>query len=145
MFKHILLPTDGSELSLRAADMGIALAASLGARVFVFHVMKPFATVAYFADRLLSPEEAYNKKAAEHANSYLEDISRRARAANVPCEGSYEFDHRPYCAIIGVAAKHQCDLIIMGSYGRRGIDRLVPGGETHKVILNSNVPVLVCR
>jgi nucleotide-binding universal stress UspA family protein len=141
MFKHILLPTDGSEVSLRAADMGIALAVRLGASVFAFHVMKPFATVAYFADKLLSPEEAYNKKAAEHANSYLEEITRRASAASVPCDSGYEFDHRPYCAIIGAAAKHQCDLIIMGSYGHRGMQ----GSEAHKVILNSNVPVLVYR
>ena len=145
MFKHILLPTDGSELSLRAVDTGIALAARLGASVYAFHVIAPFPASAYFAEFVVANEPAYTQEAIANAERYLAEVRQRAEAAGVPCEGSHEIDARPYSAIVGAARKHQCDLIVMASHGWRGFDRLLLGSETHKVILNGDVPVLVCR
>ena len=145
MFKHILLPTDGSELSLRAVDTGIELAARLGARVYAFHVIAPFPASTYFAEFVQANEPAYTQEANANAERYLADAHRRAEAAGVSCESSSEVDARPYSAIVGAARKHQCDLIVMASHGWRGFDRLLLGSETHKVILNGDVPVLVCR
>lgn len=145
MFKHILLPTDGSELSLRAVDTGIELAARLGARVHAFHVLVPFPATVYFAEFIQANEAAYTRDAVASAEGHLAEVRRRAEAAGVPCESSYETDARPFAAIVGAARKHQCDLIVMASHGWRGFDRLLLGSETHKVILNGDVPVLVCR
>jgi len=144
MFKHILLPTDGSELSLHAVDIGIELAAKLGARVYAFHVIVPLPASAYFAEFILVEPE-YTKEASANAERYLADVRQRAAAAGVACESGSESDTRPYSAIVDAARKHQCDLIVMASHGWRGFDRLLLGSETHKVILNGDVPVLVCR
>ncbi|HEY8682983.1 MAG TPA: universal stress protein [Rhodanobacter sp.] len=145
MFKKILLPTDGSEPALRAVDMGIALAARLGAQGHAFHVMEPFASVEYFSELLVFPEGAYTEKAEAYAESCVAKVCRRARLAGVPCTSSHELDHRPYSAIAAAAARLQCDLIVMGTQGRRGLDVLLLGSQTHKTILSAEVPVLVCR
>ena len=145
MFKHILLPTDGSELSLRAVDTGIELAVRLGASVYAFHVIAPFPASIYFAEIIQANEPTYTSEAVANAEKYLAEVRQRAQAAGVPCEGSHQVDTRPYSAIVGAARKQQCDLIVMASHGWRGFDRLLLGSETHKVILNGDVPVLVCR
>jgi nucleotide-binding universal stress UspA family protein len=145
MFKRILLPTDGSELSLRAVDTGIELAARLGASVYAFHVIAPFPASVYFSEFVVANEPDYTREVIANAERYLADIRERAQAAGVGCEGSHETDARPYSAIVEVARKQRCDLIVMASHGWRGFDRLLLGSETHKVILNGDVPVLVCR
>ncbi|MET3650610.1 universal stress protein [Dyella japonica] len=145
MFKRILLPTDGSDLSLRAVDFGIQLAKKLGASVVAFHAMEPFASAPYFSDLMIFPEDAYEKEVNERAAYYLEETRQRAEAAKVPWEGLHEYAHRPYEAIMRVAREQNCDLIVMGSHGRSGIDRLLLGSETHKLLLSAEVPVLVCH
>jgi nucleotide-binding universal stress UspA family protein len=145
MFKHILLPIDGSDLSLRAVDTGIELAGRLDASVYAFHVVVPFLAVTYFAEVIQLPADAYTEEAVSRAERYLAQARERASAAGVHCDSGYEFDHHPYAAIVGAATKHQCDLIVMASHGWRGFDRLLLGSETHKVILHGSVPVLVCR
>ena len=145
MFTHILLPTDGSELSLHAIDTRIALAAKIGAKVYAFHVIPPLPAVRYFADMLQMPEATYTSSAEHRAQGYLASVRERADAAGVPCDTGYAIDRRPYCAIAGAAAKQHCDLIVMATHGWRCFDRLLLGSETHKVILNVNVPVLVVR
>lgn len=145
MFKKILLPTDGSEGALRAADTGIALAERLGACVYGFHVVAPYPTNAYVAEVIQLSEKAYTEEAVSDAKRFLGDIRERANAAGVPYEESYEFGHHAHAAIIHTAATQQCDLIVMASHGRRGLDRLLLGSDTHKVILNGDVPVLVCH
>jgi nucleotide-binding universal stress UspA family protein len=145
MFKHILLPVDGSELSLRAVDTGLALAARLGARVHAFHVVPPFPALTYMVDIIQANQEFYVQEAVARGEEYLKEVEQRASAAGVPCESSHATDHHPYAAIIAAASRHQCDLIVMASHGWHGIDRLLLGSETHKVIVNGDVPVLVCH
>lgn len=145
MFRHILLPTDGSELSLHAVDMGIKLAGLCGARVYAIHVVRPFVAVTYQVEMVEAPEALYMQEAIARAESYLASVRRRAEAAGLACEGEYAFDHSPHEAIIAAAAAHQCDLIVMASHGRTGMRRLLLGSETHKVILSCGVPVLVCH
>lgn len=145
MFKHILLPIDGSELSLRAVDTGLALAARLGARVHAFHVVPPFPALTYMVDIIQANQEFYVQEAITRGEDYLKEVEQRASVEGVPCESSHETDDRPYTAIVAAASKYQCDLIVMASHGWRGFDGLLLGSETHKVILQGMVPVLVVR
>jgi nucleotide-binding universal stress UspA family protein len=145
MFKRILLPTDGSELSLRAVDIGIELARHLGAGVFAFHAMEPFDTVPYFTEMMILPQDTYEKEADDRATSFLEETKRRADAAKVPWDGLHKYAHRPYEAIMRVAREQTCDLIVVGSHGRAGLDRLLLGSQTNKLLLSTDIPVLVCH
>ncbi|MFC5437080.1 universal stress protein [Rhodanobacter umsongensis] len=145
MFKHILLPVDGSELSLRAVDTGIALAAALGARVHALHVLPPFPAVTYFAAIAQANETMYVERAVASAERVLAEVQRRADAAGVPCTTSHEIDSRPYTAIAAAVSKYHCDLIVMATHGWHGIEKLLLGSVTQKALLLADVPVLVCR
>lgn len=145
MFKRILLPTDGSELSLRAVDIGIQLASRLGAEVVAFHAMEPFEIAPYFTDLVVFPEDNYDKEVNERAERYLEETRQRAEAAKVAWSGQHEYDPRPYEAIMRVAHERKCDLIVMGSHGRRGLDKLLLGSQTNKLLLTADIPVLICQ
>jgi nucleotide-binding universal stress UspA family protein len=144
MFQRILLPVDGSEHALNAVNTGIELAVRLQARVFALHVLPPLSAVSYVSE-LIQSKGCYSDVARERAQRYLGEVSSRASAAGVPCEGEYVFDLRPYVAIVAAAAKHQCDLIVMASRGTQGFERMLLGSETHKVMLSCDVPVLVCH
>jgi len=145
MFKNILLPTDGSDQSLRAARMGIALAKLVGAKVHAYHVLAPLAAIAYMSDLIRNAPDDYHHEAVDRARLELEAIHKLAKEAGVPFEGGYAFDQRPYSAIVGAARQYDCDLIVMGTHGRTGLDRLVLGSETSKVLGCTEVPVLVCQ
>jgi nucleotide-binding universal stress UspA family protein len=140
MFQHILLPTDGTDFSLKAVDVGVALAARLGARIYAFHVIEP-----YFETILQLSEDSYNEEMVAHARDCLDQVCRRAEAAGVRSESCFVFNDHPYRAIVATTAEQGCDLIVMASHGRRGLDGLLMGSETHKVILQGSVPVLVCH
>lgn len=145
MFKNILLPTDGSEHALRAAHLGIALAKRVGARVHAYHVLAPIAAAADFSDLIRRAPDDYHHEAISRAQRHIEAIHAMAMEAGVPCDGHYAFDQRPYCAIIGAAKQFECDLIVMGTHGRTGLDRIVLGSEASKVLSCSDLPVLVCH
>jgi nucleotide-binding universal stress UspA family protein len=144
MFKNILLPTDGSEPSLRAARMGIALARQVGATVHAYHVLAPLAAVAYFSDQIRQAPDDYLQEAVGRAQEHLQAVRVLAEQAGVPFAGDYVFDHSPYSAIIGAAKQFQCDLIVMGTHGRTGLDRMLLGSQTAKVLSCADIPVLVC-
>jgi nucleotide-binding universal stress UspA family protein len=145
MFKHILLPVDGSVLSLRAVDTGIALATRLGARVHALHVLPPFPAATYFAAIAEANETMYIERALTGAERVLAEVRQRARAAGVSCESSHVIDNRPDCAITVAVGKYHCDLIVMATHGWRGIERLLLGSVTQAVLQAVDVPVLVCR
>ncbi len=145
MFKRILLPTDGSELSLRAVDLGLELASSLHASVYGFHVIPPTPALAYFADVALIDGGWILEQTEAFANRCLETIRQRAAEAGVEYESGTVVDQSPASAIVTTAQQQSCDLIVMGSHGWQGFDRLLLGSETHKVILQGLVPLLVVR
>ncbi|TAL97430.1 MAG: universal stress protein [Rhodanobacter sp.] len=145
MFKHILLPTDGSDLALRAVDTGIALAASLGADVYALHVVAPFPAFSYMVDIVQANETFYLQEAIKQADACLQEVHKRADIAGVSCKSEYVTDSRPYTAIVAAAARQGCDLIVMASHGLQGIDRLLLGSVTQKVLVGGEVPVLVCH
>jgi nucleotide-binding universal stress UspA family protein len=145
MFKRILLPTDGSELSLKAVIQGIRLAKSIGAEIVGLNVMPQQHT--FFFNAKISKEalEVVSRDFEEQAQMNLSVIEKAAAEAGVKCELVYERDDSPYQAIIRVAMLKSCDLIMMASHGRRGIEGILLGSETQKVLTHSKTPVLVYR
>ena len=145
MFQHFLIATDGSPLSQRAADTAIALAKTVGARLYAFHAVMPFPAVAYFAEMLLASQTQYTEAAIQQAQRYLEYVCLRAKSAGVGCQSGFTVNAHPHEAILAAATEHHCDLIVMASHGRHGVERALLGSETHRTILYGHVPVLVCR
>lgn len=147
MFKHILVPTDGSKLSVNAVKRAVKLAKSLGARITGFYAAPDFSST-YYGDGyiLRAPAaETQAKLSQEHARRCLAAIEVEAEVEKVACEVFYTVSDNPYEAIIAAAKKKKCDLIVMASHGRRGLSALVLGSETQKVLIHSKIPVLVCR
>jgi len=144
-FRHLLLPIDGSDLSLRAFRMGLELAKAFGAKVLALHVVPPFNSIAYMAELLAAAELSYSEQAVQSAARYLDEAKKLAKAAQVPCECHYAFGERPHQAILEAVGEHHCDLIVMATHGWHGLNRLMVGSETQKVLLLSEIPVLVCR
>ena len=145
MHKHILIPTDGSELSQNAIDYGMALAKSVNAKVTVLTVSTPFQTFAVEPGLVTDTPEQYGKRTTTLAAKYLNVAKEAALAAGVSCETMHIEHDQPYLAIIETAARQSCDLIVMASHGRRGISAIVLGSETVKVLTHSTIPVLVVR
>jgi nucleotide-binding universal stress UspA family protein len=145
MYKHILIPTDGSDLSRAAIRQGVAFAKSIGAKVTGITVSPPFHTFALDPVVVTETPEQYAKNCAARAESYLTTVRDDAATAGVPCDLVHEVHEHPYEAIIAAADAWGCDLIFMASHGRRGMSALVLGSETTKVLTHSKIPTLVCR
>ena len=148
MFKHILLPTDGSKLSDRSVQRGIDLAKALGARVTVMHVIPEFRIMAdesFVMPTSIDLKKRYDKEAKARAEKMLAKLSERAAAAGLKSDSVCMIGDVPYEAIIEACKKMKCDVIVMASHGRRGISGLLLGSETSKVLTHSKVPVLVVR
>ena len=146
MYKHILLPTDGSELSQRAIKLGLTFAGEIGAKVTGLHVTRHFYhLVDYYGEISAEALAKYDETAKEQAKGYIQFAEHAAKAANVPFEGVVTMSESPYESIIETAEKQGCDLIFMASHGRKGLQGLLIGSETLKVLTHCNIPVLVCR
>ena len=147
MYKHILVPTDGSKLSIKAARQAVQLAKALGARITGFYAAPDFSATSYgdVSVLRLPPSEKQVELAHKQALRYLSLVEVEAEVEKVPCEVLHTFSDRPYEAIIEAAKKRKCDLIVMASHGRHGLSALVLGSETHKVLTHSSIPVLICR
>jgi nucleotide-binding universal stress UspA family protein len=149
MYKHILVPTDGSELSDKAVEAAIKLASLLGARITAFHAMEPYPLQGAYAAEAsgvaeLQPE-IFAERSEEYAKRVLETFAKAASAANVECTTGYATGRSPSQAIVEKARAEKCDLIVMASHGRRGLEGFLLGSETQKVLTHSSIPVLVYR
>jgi nucleotide-binding universal stress UspA family protein len=145
MFKHILLPTDGSAASDIAIQRGVQLARDMGAKVTGIHVVAPFHTFTYRADMIEDTEDQYEKDSEELARKVLATIERQAQECGVACDVVVARSDDTYQAIIETASARGCDLIVMASHGRRGVRGLLLGSETQKVLTHSTLPVLIYR
>jgi len=147
MFKHILIPTDGSAVSSKAVKAGIAFAKREGAKVTGYHAVEPVPThiygEGYVADKQMVAEFERRRRAA--AKKHVAALAREALKAGVPFEPVVQTSGRPYEGIVDTAQKRKCDLILMSSHGHRGLTRLMLGSVADKVIQLSKVPVLVYR
>ena len=127
MYRHILIPTDGSALAERGVAHGLALAKSVGAKVSVINVVEPlFAVTGDFA-------------------SVLDGAAKAAKEAGVSCETIQLENVPPHQAIIATAEDKGCDLIVMSSHGLSGLSAIVLGSVTNKVLTHTKVPVLVVQ
>ncbi len=145
MFKHLLVPTDGSALSEAAIQMTITLAVESGAKITGLHVIPEFHVLAYGTEMIADNEDRIIQTARQRADGYLGIVKRAAAQAGVECNTVATSRAHPYEAIIGVAAEQNCDLIVMASHGRSGMRALLLGSETQKVLTHTEIPVLVVR
>jgi nucleotide-binding universal stress UspA family protein len=148
MYKHILVATDGSALSLKAIRTATRLARSLNARVTALYVMPPYAPPVYGEAALYIPEMSpkhFKAACQKQADAALAVAGKEAQRTSVSCTGLSVTDSYPWQAIMKTARGKKCDLIVMASHGRRGIAGFLLGSETTKVLTHSKVPVLVCR
>jgi nucleotide-binding universal stress UspA family protein len=145
MYRHILIPTDGSELSKKAIEHGVALAKQLGAQVTAVTVSTPFHIFAVEPAAVTDSAESYAKRIAATSAKYLSVVKDAAAASGVTCDTIQVEHEHPYQAIIDIAKKRGCDAIVMASHGRRGVAAIVLGSETVKVLTHSTIPVVVCR
>ena len=145
MHKHILLPTDGSELSEQAVNYGVDLAKGVNAKVTGITVSTPFHIYAVEPGAVTDDLESYTARMSTVAAGWLAYVKDVAAAAGVSCEVVHAQHEHPYRAIIDTATNRGCDLIVMASHGRRGISAIVLGSETVKALTHSTIPVLVYR
>ncbi len=145
MFTHILLPTDGSPLSDTAIQQGIQFAKGINAKVTGFHVIPEFHVFTYRTEMLEDTKGQFARDCRAHAEQYLGAIEKAAKEAGVTCDTAYATDDHAYEAIIKAAETKGCDLIMMASHGRRGVQGILIGSETQKVLTHSKIPVLVYR
>lgn len=148
MYHHILISTDGSELSLRALTHGLALAKSVGAKVTALTVTEPWGVSDMVSRAELGdkhPVQDYEAEAEARAMRILEVVREKADAAGVPCQMVHEPDSRPSEAILRIAQDRGCDLIVVSTQGREGLARIIIGSQASEVIVGAKVPVLVCR
>jgi len=146
MYRHILIPTDGSELSEKAIAHGIALAKTHDAKITAVHVTAPFHVSALDPITVAqTAAEQHLKRARALASQHLEAVADAAKAAGVACDTVHAIDSHPHQAIIATAKSKECDLIAMASHGRRGVSAIVLGSETVKVLTHTTIPVLVLR
>ena len=145
MYKCILLPTDGSELSERAVLAGIDLARESGASVIGLHVTPHYHVLTARADMLAETREQFAEQSEHQARRILDSVAEEASAVGVRCSTEHAVSDDPYEAIIEAARRNVCDLIVMAAHGRRGLKGLLLGSETQKVLVHSSIPVLVFR
>ena len=144
MYRRILVPTDGSDITGKAVATGIALAKSLGAQLLTISVKEPFPYSAISEMQPTPPQEYYDAQ-ERIAVQRVAEVVAQCQAAGVACEAHTVEALHPWEAIIDHAAQTQCDLLVMASHGRRGVAALLLGSETQKVLTHTSLPVLVVR
>lgn len=143
MFNNILIATDGSELAAKAVQQGITLARETGARITALTVTMPFHTFSLEPMVVEETPDQYKRQVQEHSAKVLSAIAQAASAVGVPCETVVLENEHPYQAIIDTATSRGCDLVMMASHRRHGLDGILHGSETLKVLTHSDIPVLV--
>jgi Universal stress protein UspA and related nucleotide-binding proteins len=148
-YRHILVPTDGSPLSLKAANEAAILAKDLAAKITTLYVIPAWrAPLAEESSALATfdyTEKSFREANEAKANQALDQVVAAAAGSHVECEKVIATGAQPWQAILDTASTRDCDLIIMGSHGRGALATLVVGSETTKVLSHSTTPVLVCR
>lgn len=144
MFKRILVPTDGSEITAKAIDAAIELAKSVGAQLYTISVKEPFPYSAISEMQPTPPQEFFDAQ-ERIASKRVQAVVDLSQQAGVHCQPYTVEALHPWEAIIDHAKRMECDLLVMASHGRRGVSALLLGSETQKVLTHSKVPVLVVR
>lgn len=147
MYQRILVATDDSRLSRRAVRSAIALAAAVGAELVALHVVPRYPThffegaATFDADDVARVERQW----ADHGRALVDRVVEAARAAGVVARAAVTCSDRVAESVLATARKHRCDLIVMASHGRKGLQRVLLGSETQNVLTQGTLPVLVLR
>ena len=144
MFKRILVPTDGSDITAKAVDTSIALAKSVGAKLYTISVKEPFPYSAISEMQPTPPQEFYDAQ-ERIAQQRIQEVLEACRNAGIDCDAHTLEALHPWEAIIEHAQRNDCDLVVMASHGRRGVTALLLGSETQKVLTHCKVPILIVR
>ena len=145
MFNHLLVPTDGSPLSTKAARAAVEFAKAVGARITALSVAEPYPYSAMAESAYLPDQGRYEKEMQDYARRFVTEVAELASAAGVPCDTRVGLSFSPYEEIAATAKDLGCDAIFMASHGRKGINRLFVGSETQKVLAHTTLPVMVFR
>lgn len=147
MFKHILVPTDGSGLSNKAVATAARLAQSLRAKLLLLHVRSPIESPHHVEGGALSSlgGKVAMKEIEDEERKLLDAALEIAAAGGAKAKTAFIAGYSPYDAIIRIASEQRCDLIVMASHGRGGISGLLLGSETQKVLTHTTIPVLIVR
>jgi nucleotide-binding universal stress UspA family protein len=144
MFKRILIPTDGSEITSKAVNTALELARAGGAQLYTISVKEPFPYSAISEMQPVPPQEFYDAQ-ERIAAQRVKAVVDAAQAAGMSCHGHTVEALHPWEAILDHAKAQQCDLIVMASHGRRGVAALLLGSETQRVLIHSSLPVLIVK
>ena len=144
MYKRILFPTDGSDITQKALDAAIALAKLGGGEIYTLSVKEPFPYSAISEMQPVPPQEFYDAQ-ERIASARVQAATDAARAAGVTCHAHTVEAVHPWEAILDHAKAQDCDVIVMASHGRRGVAALLLGSETSRVLTHTSLPVLVVR
>ena len=147
MFKHILVPTDGSALSQEAVTRAISFAKEAGARITFLSAEHRLPGISYGMGAIFNAHAAaeFHEREDSAAHAILDAAEKLAQEAGVECLKVALISEEPYESIIDAANQNDCDLIFMASHGKRGLKALLLGSETQKVLTHSTIPVLVHR
>ena len=144
MYKRILVPTDGSEITGKAVQSALALARLCGAEICAIGVKEPFPYSAISEMQPVPPQEFFDAQ-QRVATARVKTVADAASAAGVACKGAMVEGLHPWEAILDHGKAQGCDVVVMASHGRRGVSALLLGSETQKVLTHSTLPVLVVR
>lgn len=147
MFKLILVSTDGTATSSHAVKTAARLAGDLGATLLIFHASRTYEAL-YFPDGVgmaWPPKEKYESEATASADKVLKSARALAKKADVKVTTAHSYTDSPAEAIVATAKKFKADLIVMASHGRKGLNKLLLGSETQRVLARTKLPVLVVR
>jgi nucleotide-binding universal stress UspA family protein len=147
VFKHVLLPTDGSKVSRKAIKAGVRLAKELGAKVTAYYAIDAMPAYSYADGYLLNATlmKEFDQRSREQGEKVLAEVVKAARAAGVRCETLITKPATAYQGIVAAAKRQRCDVIFMASHGRGDLATLLLGSVTQKVLAHTKTPVLVYR
>lgn len=145
MLDNVLIPTDGTELSAKAAAYGVQLAKKLGAKVTAVTVTAPAEAIMVGEVQVVRHPAEYEQRVATESAKMLDVVASLAKAAGVPCETVQARDELPWHGILQTAKAKSADVIVIASHGRRGLSAMVIGSETQKVVNHSSIPVMIYR
>jgi nucleotide-binding universal stress UspA family protein len=144
MFRHILVPTDGSDLSKKAIVGAIGLARAVGARVTAYACLPQY-PYSPFSEVVIEPPVDFQERSEREAREHLKEVEDLARGSGVDCTSETSTHPSPYLGIIEAAEQGGCDVIFMASHGRRGLGSILIGSETQRVLTHTKIPVIVYR
>ena len=148
MFKQILVPVDGSDLSVAAVKRAVKFAKEAKAQITFYHAQPAFVPPLLAGEGVImdaGAQQMFAESREKEAKHLLKTATDHADAEGVKHNDVTDIHDAPWQGIIEAAKKNNCDLIFMSSHGRRGVASLLLGSETQKVLTHCKIPVLVFR